>query len=137
MASETTSRPQEVSRIRQWFSLWGAVCCWIGFSIADVILTWRECIFREQYPGVNGQPALLALNIALFLLLLAAALLAGFLSYRTWRRLHGPGSFINSESTGRQEYMAMVGVLITTTMGVGIIWLGIPLWIITLCVRTR
>jgi hypothetical protein len=78
-----------------------------------------------------------ALSIALFLILFAIAIVAGVMSYRNWRRLSGHVRLMQAEGTGSREYMALLGVFISITLGVGIIWLGIPLAILSLCVRTR
>lgn len=137
MASKAKIGAQKLSRIRQWFSLWGAACSWVALGMASSLITWRACLHDEQSGGASPHPVMTDLNIALFLLLFALSLFAGYLSYRTWHRLNRDGNIFTSESTGREEYMAMVGVLITTTMGVGIIWMGIPLWILSQCVRTR
>ncbi len=137
MATETTSRPRNVSSRRLWFGLGGATCCWIALGITDILITWRECLHQEQYGGASAHPGLLTLNIVLFFVLLAIAVAAGIMSYRSWRRLAGQVKLFHAEAPGRQEYMALLGVLIAATVGVGIIWLGIPLMIISLCVRTR
>ena len=137
MVSETNSGAQKVSRIRQWFSLWGAACCWVALGMAGGLITWRACLHDEQSGGATAHPVMTDLNIALFLLLLALSLFAGYLSYKTWQRLNGNGNVFTSESTGREEYLAMIGVLITTTMGIGILWMGIPLLILSQGVRIR
>lgn len=137
MDTETTSRPKEVSPKRLWFGVAGAAVCWVGLGITDILITWRACLHQEQYGGTSSHPGLLTLNIVLFFFLLAVAIAAGVMSYRNWRRLAGQAKLIHAEATGSHEYMALIGVLIATTMGVGIIWLGIPLMIISLCVRTR
>lgn len=137
MASEATSGSQGVSRIRQWFSLWGAACSWIALGMSGSLITWRACLHDEQSGGATAHPGMTDLNIALFLLLLVLSLFAGYLSYQTWQRLNGNGNIFASESTGREEYMAMIGVLITTLMGVGILWMGIPLFILSQGVRIR
>lgn len=137
MSTEPATRLQEVSRGKMWFCVWGAAVAWILLGIADVLITWRACLHQEKYGGASSHPGLLTLNIVLFFVLLAIAVAAGVMSYRTWHRLSGSGNLFNSESPGRHEYMAMVGVLLTITIGMGIIWLGIPLMIISLCVRTR
>lgn len=77
------------------------------------------------------------LGIALFVLLLAIAIAAGVMSYRNWQRLSGHVRLMQAEGTGTLEYMALIGVFISITLGVGIVWLGIPLAILSLCVRTR
>lgn len=126
-----------ISSKRLWFGLAGAACCWVALGITDVLITWRECLHHEQYGGASAHPGLLGLNIVLFFVLLAVAIVAGIMSYRTWKRLAGEVKLTRAEGYGRQEYMALVGVLIATTLGVGIIWLGIPLMILRLCVRIR
>lgn len=137
MATEPTTRPNEVSSRKLWFGFAGAASCWVALGITDTLITWRECLHQEQYGGASAHPGLRTLNIILFFVLLAIAIAAGVISYRIWRRLSQQTRLIHAEAYGRQEYMALVGVLIATTMGVGIIWLGLPLMILTLCVRTR
>jgi hypothetical protein len=137
MSIETTSQPHNVSPRRLWFGLVGATCCWIALGITDILITWRECLHQEQYGGASAHPGLLTLNVVLFFVLLAIAVVAGIMSYRSWRLLAGQVKLSHAEATGRQEYMALLGVWIAATIGVGIIWLGIPLMILSLCVRIR
>jgi len=137
MASEITSRQSTTSEKRLWFGLLGAVTAWITLFFAEIVITWQACMHDEQFGGASSHRGFLLLAIIIFFLLLAMALLAGFLAYRAWRSRAGPGKFFYAEAEDRREYMGMVGVLLTILMGVGIIWLGLPLWIIALCVRTR
>ena len=136
MASDNAIRPI-VSRKRQWFALWGPAAAWVILFFANIVITWQACLHHEQLGGASSHDGLLILNMIVFLALLATATTAGILAYRDWRRCAGPGSFIYAEAEDRHEYMAMIGVLMTVTMGIGILWLGLPLWIISLCVRTR
>jgi len=136
MASDNAIRPI-VSRKRQWFALWGPAAAWIVLFFANIVITWQACLHHEQLGGASSHDGLLILNMIVFLALLATAITAGILAYRAWRMRAGPGSFIYAEAEDRHEYMAMIGVLMTVTMGIGILWLGLPLWIISLCVRTR
>jgi hypothetical protein len=117
--------------------LWGAAGAWVAIYIADIIITWQACLHHEQTGEASSHPGLLILAMVVFFILLATALLAGFLAYRAWRKRAGPGKFFEAEGEDRHEYMAMIGVLMTITMAVGILWMGLPLWIISLCVRTR
>jgi hypothetical protein len=135
--AQPIDRRREISSKRLWFGAVGAACCWVALGITDVLITWRECLHVEQYGGASRHPGLLTLNIVLFFVLLAIAIAAGVLSYRTWRRLTGNGKLSNAEGYGSREYMALIGVLITSTVAIGMIWLGIPLMILSLCVRTR
>jgi len=144
MASETTSQPAPeptsppaVSRGRQWFSLWGTAVAWLALYFSNIVITWQACLHHEQLGGASSHPALLILNMVIFFVLLATSILSGVLAYRAWRSRAGSGKFLYAEAEDRHEYMAMIGVLMTFIMGIGIIWLGLPLWIISLCVRTR
>jgi len=137
MATEATSGSQEVSQIGLWFGFSAAALCWVGLGIADILITWRECLHHEQFGGASSHPGLLTLNIVIFLALLATAIVAGIVSYRNWRRLSGGARLACAEGTGMREYLALIGVFISVTMGMGIIWLGIPLLILQLCVRIR
>jgi hypothetical protein len=137
MASETSTRQQQVSGTRLWFGFAATAFAWMGLGISDVLITWRECIHNEEFGGASTHTGLHAFNIILWIVLLAIAVLAGVMSYRNWRTLAGQVKIYRAEGTGRREYMAIVGVLISVTLGMGMIWLGIPLLILGLCVRTR
>jgi hypothetical protein len=137
MATEATSRSQEVSQIGLWFGFSAAALCWMGLGIADVLITWRECLHHEQFGGASSHSGLLSLNIFIFFALLAIAIVAGIVSYRNWRRLSGEVKLCNAEATGSREYLALIGVFISVTLGIGMIWLGIPLLFLSLCVRIR
>lgn len=137
MASESETRKEKVSSTRLWFGFAAGVLAWLGLGISDVLLTWRECLHNEAYGGASGHPGLDMLNIGLFCLLLAIAIVAGIMSYQNWRKLSGQVRIYRAEATGSREYFALLGVFISLTFGMGIVWLGIPLFIITLCVRTR
>ena len=137
MATEGTSRSREVSQKGLWFGFSAAALCWVGLGIADVLITWRECLHYEQFGGASSHPGLLTLNIIIFSALLAIAIVAGVVSYRNWRRLSGEANLLDAEGRGSREYLALIGVFMSATMGMGILWLGIPLLILQLCVRIR
>lgn len=137
MASQTETPRQHVSPGRLWFGFSAAAFAWLGLGISDVLITWRECIHREAFGGASSHPGLRTLNIALFAVLLAIAVAAGVMSYRNWRRLAGEVNLLHAEGTGRREYLALIGVFISITLGIGMIWLGIPVLILSLCVRIR
>lgn len=137
MATEIQPRSREVSSARLWFGLLAAALSWFGLAIADVLITWRACLHTEQFGGASEHPTLTMLNIALFAALLLIAIIAGVISFTNWRRFSGHNRIFSAEATGSREFMAMVGVFISVTLGLGIVWLGIPLLILQLCLRTR
>jgi hypothetical protein len=137
MASETETRQRHVSPARLWFGFAAAGFAWLGLGISDVLITWRECIHSETFGGASSHPGLRTLNIALFALLLAIAVTAGVMSYFNWRKIAGEVKILHAEGTGSREYFALLGVFISITLGMGMVWLGIPVLILSLCVRIR
>jgi hypothetical protein len=136
MKNETETRPQ-ISPKRLWFGFAGSAASWIALGIVDLLLTWQACQGQEQYGGAEFKPEFRLLFVVFTVLLLATAIAAGWVSFDNWRRVSRNGGLSHAEGRGREEYMALVGVFISFTLGIGIIWLGIPLAIIDLCVRAR
>jgi hypothetical protein len=136
MNDQAPSRPH-ISPGRLWFGFAGSVASWIALGIIDLLITWRACLGQEQYGGARLEPGLKVLYFVVTFLLLLTAISAGGVSFRNWRELSRGGSLANAEGRGREEYMALIGVFVSFTLGVGIILLGIPLAIIELCVRAR
>src|SRR5487761_1223942 len=137
MASGTQTRRRDVSPARLWFGFSAAAFARLGLGISDVLITWRECIHEEAFGGASTHTGLHTLNIVMFFLLLGIAITAGVMSYRNWRRLAGEVKLLHAEGTGSREYLALIGVFISITLGMGMIWLGIPVLILSLCVRIR
>ncbi|MGB8987925.1 MAG: hypothetical protein WCC37_15100 [Candidatus Sulfotelmatobacter sp.] len=128
---------RKVSARRLWFGLAGSAASWIALGILDLLITWQACLGQEQYGGARFEPGVKILYLAVTLVLLVTAVSAGGVSFRNWRELSHSGSLKNAEGRGREEYMALIGVFVSFTLGVGIVLLGIPLAIINLCVRAR
>lgn len=138
MPAEITPPPRrKISAKRLWFGFAAAFFCWFGLGIADVMITWRECLHHEQFGTSSSHPGLLTLNIIIFLALLVVAVVAGVTSYRNWRTLSGEEGIFSAKAERPHEYLAMLGVVMTIMLTVGIIWFGLPLFIIQLCARIR
>lgn len=137
MATDLQPPPPRVSSRKLWFGLLAASLSWFCLGIADVLITWRACRHQEQFGVGSNHPALTWLNISLFIILLVIAIIGGIVSYTNWKQLTRHNVIFSAEATGSREFMAMVGVFISVTLGLGIVWLGIPLLILQLCLRTR
>ncbi|HET9086834.1 MAG TPA: hypothetical protein VFN53_04885, partial [Acidobacteriaceae bacterium] len=110
---------------------------WAAVGIAGPLITWQACTHHEQLGGASAHPGMRALNIVITLVLLAIAIIAGFLSYRNWRTLSGSGRLYQAEAKTPQEFLAFLGIFISITLGFGILWFGLPLTILAFCLRTR
>jgi uncharacterized membrane protein YphA (DoxX/SURF4 family) len=101
------------------------------------LITWRACIYQEDY-GIPSHPAsATVLYLTFSLALLAVTLAAGVTSYRNWRGLSLRRHLLESQAVDRSEFMAVLGVIISVTLGVGIILLALPPFFLSLCWRAR
>lgn len=137
MSTEPMPPARQVSSGRLWFGFSAAFLCWLGLGIADVLITWRACLHREQFGTSSHHPGLLTLNIVIFFALLGISIGAGILSYRNWRILSGEKNIFEAEAYHSREYLAMLGVLMSITLTLGTLWFGLPLFVIQLCARVR
>lgn len=134
----TTPIPDSVTPRKLWFGFTGTACAWIGLGVGDVLLAWWACLQEGQQFGFSQVRS--GVGFAYFgitLVLLAVAIAAGMASYKNWRLLSSDPSLREAEGRGRQEFMALMGVFVSCTLGFGLIWLTIPLLILDVCTRAR
>jgi hypothetical protein len=137
MANEMTNRTGHIAPRRLWFGVAASAAAWFVLGAADILLTWAACLHREQLGGASGHPGILLLTIAITVVLFATVVASGTVSYRNWRRLSADANLESAEGRGRDEFMALLGVFVSFTLGFSVLWLALPLFIIDLCVRTR
>jgi hypothetical protein len=137
MPTDNTTRDRAVSTGTLWFGVAASVAAWFGLYLADILITWLICPQRDQAGGPAADPGARLLYGFFTLLLFTLAALAGTMSYRNWRRLSSIKELLAAEAFERKEFMALAGLFISFTLGVGIVWLGLPLFMIQMCLRTR
>lgn len=136
MATDT-ARQTSVDHRRLWFGF-AASLAWGGLGVADILVTWQACALHDAPFGVPmSHPAARVVYLALSLLSLAIAVAAGVMSWRTWRSLSGGGGIFRAEGYERREFMALMGLFMSVTLGMGIIWLTLPPLMLELCGRAR
>jgi hypothetical protein len=116
---------------RLCFQAAGSAVAWVSLGTADVLITWRACI-HEAPQGGAGVPYFVITG-----LLFCLTLLAGGMSYRSWQEVSGITALLRAEGRERSEFLSLAGLFISFTLGAGMVWLGIPLFILEMCVRTR
>lgn len=135
MAIENTTAPAISSR-RLWFGFSASVVAWVSLGCIDILINWRACMHQEDYGIPNPHPgARVLIGVAAFVLLLIA-LSAGSISYSNWRRLSA-NPLLGSEAVESREFVALLGVIVTVTLGMGILWLAIPPFFLDICWRAR
>jgi hypothetical protein len=137
MASDPTTRSADIRPHRLWFGLVTAAVAWFSLGIAEMFITWRACLHNEEFGNASSQPAAMIAAYVVTFLLIALVAVGGFISYVNWRRLSTQPSILQAEGRGRSEFVALLGVYISITLGVGMVWMGIPLFILRLCARVR
>jgi heme/copper-type cytochrome/quinol oxidase subunit 2 len=137
MGNEITNRTEHVAQGRLWFGVAASAAAWFVLGVADVLLTWAACLHREQLGGASSHAGILLLTVLITIVLFIIVLASGIVSYRNWRRLSADADLESAEGRGREEFMALLGVFVSLTLGFGVIWLALPLFILDLCVRTR
>lgn len=137
MHTEANNPEHSVSPAKLWFGTITAAVSWTLLGCIDILINWRACQHQERYgipPNAIG-PRILIGCLALFLLVIVT--IAGFVSYRNWKRLTPEPDLMRSHAVERQTYMAMAGMIMTVTMGIGIIWLALPPIFLNICWRAR
>jgi hypothetical protein len=137
MADEPTNRIDLVAPGRLWFGVAASAAAWFLLGLADILLTWAACLHQEQLGGASRHPEILLVTVLITIVLFATIVASGAVSYRNWRRLSADANLESSEGRGREEFMALLGVFVSLTLGFSVIWLALPLFILDLCVRTR
>ena len=130
-------RRLEVSQGRLWFGLATPAAAWVSLGCMDILITWRLCMEPEQFGGSAMHPAVRLLYIAIAAALLVLGVAAGIVSYRNWRALSGGREFLEAKATDRREFMALLGVFVSVTLGMGMLWLAVPPFIIQICTRAK
>jgi hypothetical protein len=134
-ASEREGKPVRPGRL--WFGTATAAAAWVLLGCADIVITWRACIVQEDYGIPTPRPDVRILYFVLALALLAVTIWAGVTSYRTWRYLSSQRKILDSKAVERREFLAVGGVIVAITMGMGILWLALPPLFLDLCWRAR
>ncbi len=89
--------------------------------------------YGVENPHEYARIACFVISIVLFVMAFAA----GFTSYKNFRAISHDRNFINASANDRREFMALLGVIISVTLGAGIVWLALPPLMIELCVRAK
>lgn len=137
MATDRPVHAETVPPKRLWFGMTTAAIAWLTAGFIDLLIVWHVCGYSATH-GVDqahwdGRVLAFVITVVLFLI----ALTAGVTSYRNWRALSRGEHLLDSSATDPREFVALLGVIISVTLGVGIVWLSIPPLLIQLCVRAK
>lgn len=137
MDIKDNGRQSTVPASHLWFGLMAAAVAWVLLGCIDILITWRACVHQEQYGNASTHPAARVIYIGVAVSLFIVVLIAGTLSYRNWRAISSQRQILEASATDRREFMALLGVFVSVTLGVGVLWLSIPPLVIEFCLRAK
>jgi hypothetical protein len=137
LQEQAAGNPEGSSDRRMWFEFAASAASWIFLGISESVIAWRACVHQEQFGGPSSHPAARILYFLLWIASFGLALLAGGMSYRTWRKLCGASDLLRAEGRERKEFMSLSGLFISITLGIGFLWMCLPLFMLQMCARTR
>jgi hypothetical protein len=137
LSTDTNIPARAVPPRRLWFGFAASAFSWILLGCLDLIITLLACTHQENFGIPGRRPAVGALFFALALALLVVTIAAGVISYSNWRRLSASRGLLEAQAIERREFMALVGVIVSVTLGMGIIWLALPPFFLDLCWRAK
>lgn len=137
MASDPTTRPLANPPRWLWIGVVASGSAWFALGFAEMFITWRACLHNEAFGNASSHPPATAAAFTVTFLLIGLAAAAGCLSYTYWRRFSGQRSMLRTDANDYREFVALVGVIVSFTLGIGMVWMGLPLFILRLCARVR
>lgn len=138
MSEQIQAPPQEsVSPARLWFGFVGSAVAWVLAGLLNVALAWQACLGGDAGWFVYTQTGMRILLGVITFGMLGLDVASGLVSFQNWRMLSRQRDFAEAEGWGRQEFMAIFGVIVSATLGAGIIWFVLPIYIVRMCVRAH
>lgn len=135
--SQQTEVSIPVSSRRLWFGFAGSAAAWVFAGLLNVFLAWQACMGGEAGSFIFTQTGIrIALGVITFALLAVGAA-SGIVAYRNWRALSEKRDLLEAEGRGREEFMAIFGMVVGASLVMGIIWFAIPIYVVRMCVRAH
>jgi hypothetical protein len=134
-AMAPNSRPFPQGRL--WFGAVAGAVAWGIQGLLGVAISGELCKANynrmEDVRESGGFAVLVVITVVLLLVTIAGAVV----SHSNWRRLTNNESLLPAEATGREQYMAFVGICVNVVFALGIIWAGLAILLLNMCVRAR
>ena len=137
MPTDLTTRDTVPPHDPDWFGVAVSVLAWIALGISDVFITWRACLHSELFGGAGNSPNARILYLVITLVLAGLAVMAGVSSYRNWKKFSDRRALLRAEGKERTEFVALAGLFMSFTLGFGMLWFCLPLFVIQICLRAR
>lgn len=137
MATDHSDEKAPVQPRKLWFGFATGAAAWVLVGIAEIFIEWGTCVRYGQSTVPPGHTLARVLCLLVTISLLVVAVISGVISYRNWQKLTEEKTVLSALAEDRREFMAVMGLFVSLTMGAGILWQAFPALIITLCERSR
>lgn len=137
MSTEYLSSNERAVTRSFWFGVGGSAVSWIMLGCADLFITFVACTHQEDFGIAGPHPNITFLFAVVTLALMGTTIAAGVLSYRNWRRFSARPNVLDTLAVEHHEFLALIGVIVSVTLGMGILWLALPPLFLDICWRAR
>jgi hypothetical protein len=120
-----------------WFGAAAAAAAFSVDGLVNWVISWRTCyIGHGEFMGLH-LGAVRWLLAAITLGFLCVAIAGGVTAFRNWKAIASEQDQHYRDAHGTVAFLSLLGVFLSVTLGMGIIWLGIPLIFLDICMRAN
>ncbi|HVW11716.1 MAG TPA: hypothetical protein VHC90_24205 [Bryobacteraceae bacterium] len=125
------------SRTGLWFGATAAAIAWALEGVINEVISAEACRSNTENWGPLSATGTKLLLGSITAVAFAVAVAAIIISFRNWWRMAESHDFIHAEAQNRKPFMGLVGVIAGVLLACGIVWSGIPLIFLDICVKAR
>ena len=138
MPTETSpDHPVRLSSRRLWFGATAAAIAWALQGVVCEVISAKACQNNLGNWGPLSAAGVRWLLGGITIIALGFTVAGGLTSFRNWRILADRLDFVHAEGRRREQFMALVGAFASIVFLIGILWAGIPVIILNVCVKAR
>ena len=120
-----------------WFGACAGAAAFALDGFVNFLICTQACQDGTGDLGVLSAGAVRMTLGGITVFFMALTVWGGIVSFRNWQRLSENRKLARAEGHGRQDFMALIGIFTSVVFLVGIIWAGLPLIFMSVCVTPR
>lgn len=120
-----------------WFGTAGAAVAWALHGVVCEVISAEACRNNIGSLGLLSPLGVRWLLAAITLAFLAISVAGGIVSFRNWRHVTETRDLMHAEAPQREQFMSLGGIFLSAAFVVGIIWAGLPLIFLDICMKAR
>lgn len=132
-----TEHLADISRKSLWFGFFFGGLAWGLEGFIGWVISSRACFIGHGNLGPISPGGVRWILAGVTIVLLGLTIYGAVNSYRNWRHISLSPRVATAEGNESHEFISQCGVIISSIMAFGIIWAGLVLIFIDVCVRER